>query len=389
MTFCKFNHVKISGLSVVVPEKEICIYDEAQYYGGDIRKIDRMRKTVGFYKRKVVEDGTTAADLAISAAENLIREMNFSKDSIDGLVYVVQKNDYKGVIDSYYIHHKLGLSHNTFCTNIAQGCVGWVWGLFLCSQMIEAGTSKRILLVNADIPSVGMDLSNRNQAPIFGDAGSATLLEYSDEEIISYYGIKTFSEGYDKIIQPASGQKLRIDLRQPSDSSFNKPVTEEFITKKGYKVHLYDGHLDGNAVFSFTMNDVPVNIKETLEFANMAQDDISQCCLHQANKQIIQSISQFAGFSPEKTPWDAFSKYGNNTMCSIPTVLADQYESKGLFDSKPYLCCAFGNGLVTATSILNLKDMYCTGIKIHKVPDDHMSREELAKHWKNIMIEAN
>lgn len=32
MILSKFNHVKISGISVIVPKDEICIYDEAQYY---------------------------------------------------------------------------------------------------------------------------------------------------------------------------------------------------------------------------------------------------------------------------------------------------------------------------------------------------------------------
>ena len=124
MSLNRFNHVKISGLSVVVPEKEINIYDEVEYYGNDVRKVDRMKKTVGFFKRRVIEDGTTSADLAISAAENLLNEMNIDRQSIDGLVYVVQKQDY-GVVDSYYIHHKLGLKSGTFCTNISQGCARW------------------------------------------------------------------------------------------------------------------------------------------------------------------------------------------------------------------------------------------------------------------------
>ena len=200
MSLNKFSHVKISGLSVVVPEKEINIYDEVNYYGNDVRKVDRMKKTVGFFKRRVIEDGTTAADLAISAAESLLNEMNIDRQSIEGLVYVVQKQDYLGVVDSYYIHHKLGLKSGAFCTNVSQGCAGWVWGLFLCSQLIESGAQKRILLLNADIPSLDTDLSNRNQAPLFGDAGSATLLDYSEENITSFYGIKTFSDGYDKII---------------------------------------------------------------------------------------------------------------------------------------------------------------------------------------------
>lgn len=388
MSFNKFNHVKISGLSVVVPEKEINIYDEVEYYDNDIRKVDRMKKTVGFFKRRVIEDGTTAADLAIAAAENLLNDMNIDRRTIDGLVYVVQKQDYPGVVDSYYIHHKLGLNPSTFCTNVSQGCAGWVWGLFLCSQLIESRCQRRILLLNADIPTLGMDLSNRNQAPLFGDAGSATLLDYSEENVYSFYGIKTFSDGYDRIIPPAGGTRLREDRKLPRTDPYNKPLYENFETIKGYRVSLFDGLLDGNAVFSFTMNEVPINIKETLQFASLAQSDISYCCLHQANKQIVQSVARFSGFSQDKTPFETFSKYGNNTMCSIPTVLSDLYDENKNFEEKPYLCCGFGNGLVSATGILHLKDVYCTGVKTYHINTEKITREQMIEYWKKKMIET-
>lgn len=66
MAVSQFKHVKISGISVVVPEKEINIYDEVQYYNNSIKKIDRMRKMVGFWKRRVADDTTTPADLAFN-----------------------------------------------------------------------------------------------------------------------------------------------------------------------------------------------------------------------------------------------------------------------------------------------------------------------------------
>ena len=69
--------VKISGISTVVPQKEINIYDEVQYYENSVKKIDRMRKMVGFHKRRVIDKTTTAADLAYDAALNLIENMKF------------------------------------------------------------------------------------------------------------------------------------------------------------------------------------------------------------------------------------------------------------------------------------------------------------------------
>lgn len=58
MAFSQFRRVAVKGISVVLSSREICIYDEAQYYGNNVKKIDRMRKMVGFWKRSVADVGT-------------------------------------------------------------------------------------------------------------------------------------------------------------------------------------------------------------------------------------------------------------------------------------------------------------------------------------------
>jgi 3-oxoacyl-[acyl-carrier-protein] synthase-3 len=82
MAFFSFDHVKITGLSVVVPPKEINIYDEAQYYENNTKKIDRMRKKVGFFKRRIVDVDVTAGDLALAAGKKLLSSMNVDVNSI-------------------------------------------------------------------------------------------------------------------------------------------------------------------------------------------------------------------------------------------------------------------------------------------------------------------
>lgn len=122
MTLSKFEHVKISGISTVVPPKEINIYDEAQYYDNNIKKIDRMRKMVGFYKRRVVDKDVTPSDLSIEAAKNLINDMKIDKNTIDTLIYVCQKPDFMAPATSFYIHNKLGLSEECAVFDVNQGC---------------------------------------------------------------------------------------------------------------------------------------------------------------------------------------------------------------------------------------------------------------------------
>lgn len=381
--YIEFDNVRVSAISVVVPKDEICIYDEAEYYGGNIRKIDRMCKIVGFDRRRVASDDTTPTDLAASAAETLITGMGIDRKSIDALVFVEQKLGYNGPLDAYCLHHRLGLSEDCPCTSVLQGCAGWVWGVFLCSQMLQGNSMKRILLANGDTPSVKLSKSDRTQAPLFGDAGAATLIERTEEPRRSCFGIKTVSSGYDAIITPGGGCALPYDpFKEPGDP-YNSPLLEEFANKAGYPTCLLRGQMDGDAVFEFTINNVPSHLKQVMERSGFKPSSIAKCCLHQANKQIVQTVGTAAGFELDDIPCEAFSKYGNNTMCSIPTVLASVYEDEeGRFSDKPYLCSGFGNGLVVATAVLDLHDSRSFGVRDYKKSKDAMNRDELLAFWR-------
>ena len=383
MTIAKFEHVKISGLEIVVPEREICIYDEAEYYGGSVKKIDRMRKMVGFYKRRVAEKDNTPLDFAYNAANNLLDKMNIDRSSIDALIYVVQKPDWGGPVNSYFLHHKLGLSKNCIASDVVQGCAGWVFGLYMASQMIESKAHKKILLLNGDTPSVGINPADRNSAPIFGDGGCATLLEYYDKEIDSYYNIDTIGEGYDALIAPFSACRFGVDVLDDGDFNLLQTLRKERITlPTGNTQPLLANYMDGLRVFDFTIKVVPETIKTLLKSTGKTADDIGVLALHQANKQIVQAVGQGAEFDLDKVPYDAFENYGNNTMCSIPTPLSlvDKY----VFD-KETCVCGFGNGLISAAAILNLKDTYIGEIKTFKKPEYVMSREEYINYWRKKM----
>lgn len=380
----QFKHVKISRILTVVPEKEINIYDEVQYYGNSVKKVDRMRKMVGFYKRRVAEDYITAADLGFDAARKLFEKMHIDKNSIDALVFVVQKPDVMAPATAYSLHHKLGLSDNCLAMDINQGCVGWVYGLYVVSNMIESGIHKRVLMITADNPSVGIDPANRNLAPIFGDAGTATLLEFSDKEIVSTYAIDTKSYGFEAIINPFTSGKAKLYTMIRDNYPFIERLKkQDDFARSNSQQSILDGYMDGLAVFDFTINCVPENIKNLLDYLHLTVDDIGALCLHQANKQIVQSVAAAAGFDETdevKVPYSAFENYGNNTMCSIPATLALLDKS---VNKEKLLCSSFGNGLVVVSSLLNLCDTAIFAIMDFEEPEYVLTQEEYFDYWIN------
>ena len=136
--------------------------------------------------------------------------------------------------------------------------------------------------------------------------------------------------------------------------------------------------MDGIAVFDFTIKIVPETIKKLLEKTSLNPESVPMLCLHQANKQIVQAVGMGAGFDLDKVPYSAFENYGNNTMCSIPTTLALLDKE---VDRKDICCCAFGNGLVSIASILDLSETKISEIKYFKKPDYVLSREEYIEYW--------
>lgn len=380
MTLSAFNHVKISGISSVVPPREINIYDEIEYYGNSVKKVDRIRAMSGIYKRRVVDDGVTPADLSIQAAQILINEMNIDKNEIDALIFIVQRPDYPSPATAYSIHEKLGLSKNCCAFDVNQGCPGWVYGLWISSSLIESSACRKVLLLAGDAPSARVDLSDRVSAPIFGDAGTATLLEYSEDIIKSYFNITVDGSGYEAIITPASGARLPYTR----NLEFDKVIYEPIMTKSGRTTTLNSVYMDGLAVFNFTMSHVPASINQLFDNFILNKEDITHFMCHQANKQIIQSVAKSINYPVEKTPFHTFEMYGNSSIASIPVSINDNL--KEYIDNKipeNILCSGFGNGLACASAVLTLYGIYLSGVRNYVKPDNHPTKNDTIIYWKD------
>jgi 3-oxoacyl-[acyl-carrier-protein] synthase-3 len=384
MGYSKFRQAIISGICAVVPETEVCIYDEAEFYGNDTKKIDRMRQMVGFHKRRVATKGVTAADLAIQAAENLIYGMHLDRSTIDALVFVNQRPDFIQPATSFYIHHKLELDQQCSVFDVTHGCPGWTYGIWMASQMIESGACKRVLMLVGDTPSFGINPADRINAPVFGDGAAATLIEYSEPAMESWHFAETFSDGYEAITVPLVGARAAFNLSDSSDlKEFHDLLDLRIQTVFGHQTSLFAGYMDGMAVFNFTIMEIPRHIKKLLTFADRDEQFINYLFLHQANKQIIQAVGSASGFPEAKVPHDAFEHYGNNTIASIPTAICRKLSASTPDERTTILCSGFGNGLACCSCIVDLSKAIIFEVTDFKKPDNHVTRDQYIDYWKN------
>ncbi len=351
--FHAYNNVALSALRLALPPQVVSIDDELEYYGNSIKKVERIRRMIGTDKRRVANRNVTASDLCAYAAEDIFKDKPHLKKEIDALIFVTQTPDYKMPATACILQEKLGLPTTCASFDVNQGCAGYVYGLWLSGALIEARAAKKVLLLVGDTAARDTNLKNRIMAPVFGDGGSATLLEYSDTAKPMYFDLGSDGKGFESVIQPSGGARIPLDY----DEELYKACTKEILDAKENPWIMAAPYMNGEEVFNFTMDVVPNHINTMLGKVNLAPENISYLVLHQANKQIMELIADKTNFPLEKVPTNAFSLYGNLASASIPSALVENF-----VDNKPLgkiLLCGYGIGLAWGACLLEIEDWDC------------------------------
>ncbi len=327
MAATAFSNVKITGMSCAVPKgvekTESCNLHSAkkeQYLSAE--EIDEFIQKVGVRERHVTSPEQTTSDLCYVAADSLIKNKGLDPKSIDAIIFVTQTPDYIQPATAHVLHKRLGLSKDCIAFDVNLGCSGFVFGVFICGSLIQCGAANRVLLLCGEMVRKNPEDDIKNYL-LFGDAGTATLLEKGESEIKCL--MKSDGNRYDCLITPG-GQ-----LRQPPTT-----IDSYWQTTKG--------HMDGETVLSFTITEVPKSFKEFFAIYGTDVGSYDYFIFHQANLFMLQYIAKKLKIPTEKYPI-ALDRYGNNSSASIPLTIVDLCERTTTQDHLHLATSGFGIGL--------------------------------------------
>lgn len=374
-----FHNVHISGISFIVPDNfKHSVDDFPQFFDNNPKKMARAKKIMGYGDTYVSIEGLTVVDMAEVAANDLFDNLKISRDSIDALVFVSQSPDYPVPASACVLHDRLGLSESCATYDINQGCTGWVYGLWNASSLIESRACKRVLLISGDL-ALDMDsltggnsrVSNKMSSLIFSSGACATILEYSKVDNPMYFSIGSRGSGYEAIIAITGGARLMYD---------EDVLHTQIKDKQGESWSLMNGFMDGLRVFDFSMEVPPKNVKELLEYSGYSINDVDFFAFHQANKQIVENIAGIIGLPDGKYSSETFTKYGNMSGVSSASNLMDVCGEKFNHSKMKVAVVSFGIGLSWASVLMDLGNIYCSGIKFHTF-ENIKSRKEIIQYW--------
>lgn len=315
-----YDDVKITGIACALPTKNVKTDEYEKYFGKKV--IDDFKKTTGIESRFLLNGKQTASDLCYVAAKELLNNKGLSGEDIDALIFITQYPDYKTPSTAFVLHKRLKIKKECMAFDINLGCSGFVIGISLLSGLIHSGMLHRALLLVGDADSSHPVTEDHSLSMMFGDAGSACILEKGSGQISGLF--KSDGEGYNVLISPRPGAR--------------------FTNEKPEASLLDNRQMSGEDTFLFTIKEVPKLFKQYFKTFNCTLDDYDYCVLHQANLFILNHIAKRIKLPKEKMPV-SIDKYGNTDGASIPLGIVDLCEKLDTDKELKLLVSGFGIGL--------------------------------------------
>lgn len=332
MAFLAIKNISLVGLSAAVPSTKDCI--SKIYKWGDA---ESFIASTGIKERRRSNRCQTSSDLCIAASEKLIEELKWDKTEIDVLIFVSQTPDYLLPSTSCIIQEKLRLPSTCMTLDISLGCSGWVYALSVISALMQNGTLRKGLLLAGDTITKICSPDDKGTFPLFGDAGTATALEYKEGNPGLKFIFNSNGKGYRTIISENSGFR-----KQECEPNEENEIKEDSELTKSYLF------LDGMDVFSFGITKAPKSIKDLCSYYGIDLEEIDILTLHQANKMMNEAIRKKLKLQIEKVPY-SLEWFGNTSCASIPLTLVTQKAESLKTNKNSHIACGFGVGLSWAS----------------------------------------
>lgn len=351
----EYMRTKIAGIGHYLP-KNVVTNDELTKYM-DTSNEWIIERTGIEERRYATKHKETTSTLGAKAAKKAIENAGIQAEDIDFIIFATLSPDYYFPGCGVLLQRELGITKmEAGALDIRNQCSGFVYGLSIADQFIKAGMYKNILLVGAEMHSMGLDYSTegRNVTVIFGDGAGAVVLQPTDKEDQGILTTVLHSDGTHAeelaMINPGSHGGYHLDPEK-----FGYPPADQpggvFVTQKMLDENMLSPNMTGQLVFKTAVVKFPEVIREALDKTGLQTSDIDLLVPHQANLRISQFVQRSLKLPDEKVV-NNIQKYGNTTAASIPIALSEAWHEGRVKEGDLICLAAFGSGFTWGSVLI-------------------------------------
>ncbi len=299
----------VGPITIHLPEKIECNADlQRENPSWDMALIGSK---TGIDVRHIAAPHECSSDLAFAAGERLFNEYAIDRDSIDFLLFCTQTPDYSLPTTACLLQQRLGLRTSVGALDFNLGCSGYVYGLSLADGLIQSGAAKRILFLTGETYTKLIHPTDRSLRTIFGDGGTATLIESHDHPSLAGFQFGTDGEGADTLIASRGGFRDEADAIAPRH-------------RKRWPSDLY---MDGPGLINFSVSKIPLLVNSVCSVTGIEFSDVDQLLFHQATYKMLEQLQYVLGVDSQRLPI-RLEGVGNTVSCTLP-ILIDQLRKTG------------------------------------------------------------
>jgi 3-oxoacyl-[acyl-carrier-protein] synthase-3 len=348
----------IKGIGHYVPERVVS--------NGELEKhMDTSDEWIvertGIHTRRYAEKFKESTSiLGAKAAQKAIDDAGIDKEDVDFIIFCTLSPDYYFPGSGVLLQRELGICKTEIgALDIRNQCSGFVYGLSVADQFVRSGMYKNILLVGAEMHSMGLDFSTRgrNVTVLFGDGAGAVIVSPAEDEKSQVLSSHLHSDGTHaeklSFINPGSHGGIHFNKMDESrDFGFSDEITDTiFMNEHMVREAQIFPEMDGPYVFKFAIQKFPAVILEALKSNGYNSEDLKMLIPHQANLRISQFVQKTLGLRDDQV-YNNIQRYGNTTAASIPIALSEAVQ-EGKINRGDLVClAAFGSGFTWASSLM-------------------------------------
>ena len=336
--------MRVTGVAAAVP-KNVVYTTDFDFFTPEEAGV--FNNTVGIKQRHIAPEDVCASDLCFAAAEQLLADLKWERESVDVLIFESVTGDYKTPPTSCLLQDRLGLSEDCFAMDIPMGCCGCMYAITTGGNLLSSGNVKRALLLIGDTALRMGSMKDKSRVPLFGDCGTAMALEYDPTASDIVVDFHTYGKGYEALMTPHGG--------------FRHPITRESFEYEDFGNGIVRAPLhtliNGMNVFSFAISKPPRSIETFIaDYGIDRERDVDYFLIHQANKMIVDRIVKKMKLPLEKVPYN-LEEFGNLGGASIPSLMVTRLREQLMTGGKSLLMSSFGLGLTWGTMWMKTRPM--------------------------------
>ena len=319
------TYARIVGTGSYLPEKVLTNKDLESM----VDTTDQwIRERTGIAQRHIAADGQTTVDLAERAAWRALEAAGITPGDINLIVFATTTPDKVFPSCACILQARLGI-HGCPAFDVQAVCSGFVYALSVADKFIRTGSSRRALVIGAEVFSRIINWQDRGTCVLFGDGAGAVVLEASEETGILSTHLHADGQ-YEELLHVPCGI---------ADGFDRVKAGEAFVEMKG------------NEVFKVAVNTLGKIVDETLAANGMQKSDVDWLVPHQANLRIISATAKKLRLPMDRVVVTV-DRHGNTSAASIPLALDAAVRDGRIQRNEVLLLEAFGGGFTWGSALL-------------------------------------